>query len=50
MRTDRLRRDLGVKLKLTYFPLHSDTPNEGLDLAEMFGDLRRVLAGVMIRA
>ena len=44
MRTDRLRRELGVELELTYFPLHPDTPDAGLDLAEMFGDPRRVEA------
>ena len=36
MRTDRLREEYGVALRWTLFPLHPDTPEEGLDLSKLF--------------
>lgn len=36
MRTDRLQREFGVELRWTVFPLHPETPEEGIDLAELF--------------
>lgn len=36
MRTDRLREDYGVRLKYTLFPLHPETPDEGVTLEELF--------------
>lgn len=36
MRTDRLRKEIGIEYKWTGFPLHPDTPEQGMDLAELF--------------
>lgn len=37
MRTDRLQREYGVELHWSVFPLHPETPEEGMELAELFG-------------
>ena len=36
MRTDRLQREYGVELRWTVFPLHPETPQEGVELSELF--------------
>jgi predicted DsbA family dithiol-disulfide isomerase len=36
VRTDRLRKELGVEYKWTVFPLHPDLPEQGVELADMF--------------
>jgi predicted DsbA family dithiol-disulfide isomerase len=36
VRTDRLQREYGVELRWNVFPLHPETPEEGLELAELF--------------
>lgn len=36
MRTDRLVATYGLKLVWTHFPLHPETPPEGMDLATLF--------------
>ncbi|TWJ32546.1 putative DsbA family dithiol-disulfide isomerase [Geobacter argillaceus] len=36
MRTDRLQQEYGVELRWTVFPLHPETPEEGIELAELF--------------
>lgn len=36
MRTDRLQREYQVELHWTVFPLHPDTPEEGMELSELF--------------
>ena len=36
MRTDRLRRDFGVALRWTVFPLHPEIHEEGMELADLF--------------
>lgn len=36
MRTDRLQQEYGIELRWNVFPLHPDTPEEGMELAEMF--------------
>jgi predicted DsbA family dithiol-disulfide isomerase len=36
VRTDRLVATYGLKLVLTLFPLHPETPPEGIELAELF--------------
>jgi len=36
VRTDRLQKEYGVEVKWTVFPLHPDTPEEGLELSELF--------------
>lgn len=36
MRTDRLQREFGIKLRWSVFPLHPETPEEGRDLVDLF--------------
>jgi predicted DsbA family dithiol-disulfide isomerase len=36
VRTDRLQQDYGVKYRFTVFPLHPDTPEEGMELSQLF--------------
>ena len=36
MRTDRLQQEYGVELRWTVFPLHPETPQEGVELSELF--------------
>jgi predicted DsbA family dithiol-disulfide isomerase len=36
VRTDRLQQEYGVELRWTVFPLHPETPLEGLELSELF--------------
>jgi len=36
VRTDRLQREYGVELRWSVFPLHPETPEEGMDLSELF--------------
>lgn len=36
MRTDRLRKEYGVELLMRVFPLHPETPEEGVELSELF--------------
>ncbi len=36
MRTDRLRREYGIELRWTVFPLHPEIPEEGMELADLF--------------
>jgi predicted DsbA family dithiol-disulfide isomerase len=36
VRTDRLRRDYQIDIRWRVFPLHPETPREGLSLAELF--------------
>ncbi len=36
MRIERLQQNHEIKLKYTLFPLHPNTPDEGLDLTELF--------------
>lgn len=36
MRTNRLQKEYGVELRWTVFPLHPDTPKDGMELSELF--------------
>jgi predicted DsbA family dithiol-disulfide isomerase len=36
VRTDRLQKEYGVELIFTTFPLHPETPEEGMELSELF--------------
>ena len=36
MRADRIRETFGVEIKWTHFPLHPDTPQEGMTLQDLF--------------
>jgi predicted DsbA family dithiol-disulfide isomerase len=53
VRTDRLRREYGVELRWTVFPLHPEIPGEGMELTDLFrgrnfdfGAMQRRLTGV----
>jgi len=37
VRTDRLQREHGVELRWTVFPLHPETPEEGIELTRLLG-------------
>lgn len=37
MRTDRLQREFGVKLRWSVFPLHPETPEGGTELSQLLG-------------
>lgn len=49
MRTDRLQREYGVELRWTVFPLHPETPEAGLELAELFGGRKEEIAAMQAR-
>ncbi len=36
MRTERLQREYNIELRWTVFPLHPETPEEGIELSELF--------------
>jgi len=36
VRTEQLRREFGLNLRHTVFPLHPETPEQGMDLADLF--------------
>lgn len=36
MRTDRLKQEQGVRYQWTVFPLHPETPEEGIEFSELF--------------
>jgi len=36
VRTEQLRREFDLELRWTVFPLHPETPEEGMELAELF--------------
>lgn len=36
MRTDRLQQEYGVELRWSVFPLHPETPDEGMKLSDLF--------------
>jgi predicted DsbA family dithiol-disulfide isomerase len=36
VRTDRLQQEYGIELRWTVFPLHPETPEQGIELTELF--------------
>jgi predicted DsbA family dithiol-disulfide isomerase len=36
VRTERLQKEYGVELRWTVFPLHPETPEEGIELSQLF--------------
>jgi predicted DsbA family dithiol-disulfide isomerase len=48
-RTERLQREFGVELRWTVFPLHPETPEAGLDLAELFAGREAEIATMQAR-
>ena len=49
VRTDRLQREYGVELRWTVFPLHPETPEEGMELAELFAGHGSDIAAMQAR-
>lgn len=49
MRTDRLLREYRVELRWTVFPLHPETPEEGMELAELFAGREEEIKATQVR-
>jgi predicted DsbA family dithiol-disulfide isomerase len=49
VRTEQLRHEFGLTLRHTVFPLHPETPDDGLDLAQLFAGRGYDLAAVSAR-
>lgn len=49
MRTDRLQREYGVELRWTVFPLHPETPEEGIEISKLFAGREAEIASMQGR-
>jgi predicted DsbA family dithiol-disulfide isomerase len=49
VRTERLQRDYGVELHWSVFPLHPETPQEGMELSELFAGREADIEGMQAR-
>jgi predicted DsbA family dithiol-disulfide isomerase len=49
VRTDRLQREYGVDLLWSVFPLHPETPEEGMELAELFPGREEMIRSMQAR-
>lgn len=49
MRTAQLQKEYGVELKMRVFPLHPETPEEGMELSEMFAGREAMIAAMQTR-
>lgn len=49
MRTDRLQREYGVEMRWSVFPLHPETPPEGMELAELFAGREAMIREMQAR-
>ncbi|NVN91833.1 MAG: DsbA family protein [Desulfuromonadales bacterium] len=49
MRTDRLQQEYGVELRWSVFPLHPETPPEGMELAELFAGREALIRDMQAR-
>lgn len=49
MRTERLQQEYGVQLRWSAFPLHPDTPTEGMELAELFAGREAMIRDMQAR-
>jgi len=49
VRTDRLQKEYGVELQMRVFPLHSETPEMGMELSEMFAGREAMIAAMQER-
>jgi predicted DsbA family dithiol-disulfide isomerase len=49
VRTDKLRKEYGVEYKWTVFPLHPDTPEQGIELTDLFAGRDVDIAAVQKR-
>lgn len=49
MRTDRLAEEYDLEIRYTHFPLHPETPPEGMALSELFAGRETLLAEMKAR-
>jgi predicted DsbA family dithiol-disulfide isomerase len=49
VRTDRLVQEYGVQLRWSVFPLHPETPPEGMELAELFAGREAMIRDMQAR-
>lgn len=49
MRTDQLQKEYGVELRWTVFPLHPETPEEGMELSDLFAGREADFAAMQSR-
>lgn len=49
MRTDRLQKEYGVELRWSVFPLHPETPTEGMEFAELFAGREAMIRDMQAR-
>jgi len=49
VRTDRLQQEYGIELHWTVFPLHPETPVEGMELSELFAGREADIAAMQAR-
>jgi predicted DsbA family dithiol-disulfide isomerase len=49
VRTDRLQQEYGVELRWSVFPLHPETPPEGMELAELFAGREAMIRDMQAR-
>ena len=49
MRTERLQREYGVQLQWSVFPLHPETPLDGMELSELFSGREAEIEAMQLR-
>lgn len=49
MRTDRLQKEFNIELRWSVFPLHPETPVEGIELSELFAGREAEIAAMQTR-
>jgi len=49
VRTDRLHEEYGVELRWSVFPLHPETPTEGMELSELFAGREAMIRDMQTR-
>ena len=49
MRTDRLQQEYGIELRWTVFPLHPETPEQGIELTELFAGKEKQIRNMQIQ-
>ena len=49
MRTDRLQQEYGIEVRWTVFPLHPETPEQGIELTELFAGKEALIKSMQAR-
>jgi len=49
VRTERLQQEYGIQLRWSVFPLHPDTPPEGMELADLFAGRETMIREMQAR-